>query len=130
MRVTEAARRSARRLFVYCLIEGRPDAARVRLVIDRIAASRVRTGLAVLAAFRRLVRFDRDRHTAVVESAAGLAEDVRGEIRMGLARLYGGGLDIRFRENVELIAGVHIKVGGDVYDGSVRGRLAAIEQRL
>jgi F-type H+-transporting ATPase subunit delta len=95
-----------------------------------MAASRPRTGLAVLSAFRRLVRLDRDRHTADVESAAGLAEDVRGEIRIGLARLYGSGLDIRFRENPELIAGVHIKVGGDVYDGSVRGRLDAIERRL
>ena len=130
MRVTEKARRSARRLFISCLIHGRPDAARVRLVTDRAAASRPRTGLAVLGAFRRLARFDRDRHTAVVESAAGLAEDERGDIRSGLARLYGAGLDIRFRENAELIAGVHIKVGDDVYDGSVRGRLAAIEQRL
>ena len=130
MRVSERARRSARRLFASSLIHGRPDAARMRLVTDRVAASRPRTGLALLAALRRLARFDRDRHTAVVESATGLAEDERGDIRSGLAHLYGSGLDVRFRENAELIAGVHIKVGGDVYDGSVRGRLAAIEQRL
>jgi F-type H+-transporting ATPase subunit delta len=130
MRATEKARRSARRLFTRCLIHGRPDAARVRLATDRIAASRQRTGLAVFAEFRRLVRSDRDRHTAVVESALVLPDDVRGEIRSALARLYGAGLDIGFRENADLIAGVHIKVGGDVYDGSVRGRLAAIERRL
>jgi F-type H+-transporting ATPase subunit delta len=130
MRVTNKARRSARRLFICCLIHGRPDAARVRLVTDRIAASRPSTGLAVFAAFRRLVKSDRDRHTAVVESALVLSDDARGEIRDALARLYGSGLDIAFRESAELIAGVTIKVGGDVYDGSVKGRLAAIERCL
>jgi F-type H+-transporting ATPase subunit delta len=130
MRVTEKARRLARRLFIRCLIDGRPDAARVRLVTEHLAASRQRTGLAVFAAFRRLVRSDRERHTAVVESALMLPDDARGEIRSALARLYGADLDVGFRENAELIAGVHIKVGGDVYDGSVRGRLDAIERRL
>ena len=84
----------------------------------------------MFAAFRRLVKSDRDRHTAVVESALVLSDDERGEIRGALARLYGSGLDIAFQENAELIAGVHIKIGGDVYDGSVRGRLAAIERCL
>src|SRR5688572_9612220 len=130
MRVTDNARRSARRLFVCCLIDGRPDADRVRLVASRIAASRPRTGLAVLTAFLRLLKSDRDRYTAVVESAARLAESVRADIGSGLARLYGSGLDLRFRENAALIAGVHIRVGSDVYDGSVKGRLAAIERRL
>ena len=81
-------------------------------------------------AFLRLLKSDRDRHTALVESAAHLAENERADIGSGLARLYGSGLEMRFRENAALIAGVHIRVGSDVYDGSVKGRLAAIERRL
>jgi F-type H+-transporting ATPase subunit delta len=102
----------------------------VRLVARRIAESKRRGGLAVLSDFRRLVRLDRDRHTAVVESATSLAGDVREGIQTGLARVYGPGLDASFEENPRLIGGVRIRVGGDVYDGSVRAKLAAFEERL
>jgi len=130
MRATDKERRSARLLFGRCLVRGRPDPARIRLVARRLARSGQRTDLAVLTAFRRLVRLDRDRHSAVVESAASLGDDVREDIREGLGRVYGSGLEIQFVENAGLIAGVHIMVGSDVYDGSVKGRLDAIEQRL
>ena len=48
------------------------DEGRARQVAQRIAASRHRGALAILSDFQRLVRLDRDRHTAVVESAAPL----------------------------------------------------------
>jgi len=35
-----------------------------------------------------------------------------------------------FGENPALIAGVRIKIGSDVYDDSVRARLAALHARL
>ena len=130
MRATKSARRSARHLFRRCLVEGRPDATRVRLVARRIAESKRRDGHVLLSNFRRLVRLDRDRHTAVVESATDLAGDVREGIQAGLARVYGPGLDASFKENPRLIGGVRIRVGSDVYDGSVRAKLAALEDRL
>ena len=50
--------------------------------------------------------------------------------RAGLARVYGHGLDTSFEINPALIGGMRIRVGSDVYDGSVRARLAALEARL
>jgi F-type H+-transporting ATPase subunit delta len=35
-----------------------------------------------------------------------------------------------FTVNPSLVGGMRIKVGSDVYDGSVRARLAALEARL
>ena len=84
----------------------------------------------VLSNFRRLVRLDRDRHTAVIESATSLGGDEREDIQTGLARVYGPGLDASFKENPRLIGGVRIRVGSDLYDGSVRARLAAFEDQL
>jgi len=76
------------------------------------------------------VRLDRDRHTAVVETAAPLVPEVRADVQAGLARLYGDGLEASFEENPGLIGGMRIKVGSDVYDGSVRAKLAALQARL
>ena len=51
-------------------------------------------------------------------------------MQAGLARRYGSGLTTSFETSADLIGGMRIKVGSDVYDGSVRARLAAIESRL
>jgi F-type H+-transporting ATPase subunit delta len=47
-----------------------------------------------------------------------------------LVQEYGQGLNTTFAENPELIAGMRIRVGSDVYDGSVRSRLEALEQKF
>jgi len=122
--------RAARRLYRLCLIDGRLDDSRVRQVARRLGASRRRGSIAVLSTLRRMVRLDRDRHSALVETATGLADDLRAEVQAGLARLYGSGLATSFETSPDLIGGMRIRVGSDVYDGSVRARLAAIGSRL
>ena len=52
------------------------------------------------------------------------------DIQADLARVYGPGLNTSFALNLDLIGGVRIRVGSDVYDGSVRARLAALAARL
>jgi len=130
MRTTRRTRRAARQLYRLCVVNGALDVPRVRLVATRLAASHRRGSLPVLSGFLRLVRLDRDRHTARVESAAPLPHTARDEIRSGLARAYGSALETSFAENPALIGGVRVKVGSDVYDGTIRARLAALEARL
>jgi F-type H+-transporting ATPase subunit delta len=84
----------------------------------------------VLSDFQRMVRLEGDRHRAIIESATPLADDLRKDVATNLTRMYGTGLDTSFEENPALIAGMRIQVGSDVYDGSVRGRLASIDAGL
>ena len=130
MKTSRHAKRAARQLFRLCLVDGVLEERCVREVAQYLAGSRRRGALAVLSDFSRVVRLDRDRHTAVVESASPLAGDLRQDIQAGLARRYGPGLNTSFAQNPGLIGGVRIKVGSDVYDGSVRARLAALAARL
>lgn len=123
-------RQAARQLFRLCFVDGQLDEARVRDVASRAAGSGKRGSLAVLADFQRMVRLDCERHRAVVESAAPLPVDLREELYTNLTRLYGSGLETSFSENPALIGGLRVRVGSDVYDGSVRGRLAAIDAGL
>ena len=122
--------RAARQLYRFCLAGDVLDEPRVRQVAQQLAASPRRGALAVLADFQRLVRLDHDRHTALVESATPLAAPVQDTVRADLSRRYGQGLDTRFVENAALIGGMRIKVGSDVFDGSVRAKLASLEARF
>ncbi len=130
MRATKKIKRTARELFRFCLVDGVLNEERARQVVRAIAGSRRRGAIRVLTDFQRLARLERDRHTALVESATPLAPQLREDIEAGLARIYGETLEMSFGENPTLIGGIRIKVGSDVYDGSIRARLAALGSRL
>ena len=128
MKATKQARREATQLFRACLVKGLLDENRARQAVQQIIAAKPRGFLGTLSYFRRLVELDRARHTAKVESALTLTPDFQASVQTGLARAYGPGLTTSFAENLALIGGMRIRVGSDVYDGSVQGRLAALEQ--
>jgi F-type H+-transporting ATPase subunit delta len=130
MMMKTKTRRAARLLFRLCAVDGMLDEVRVRHVAARLAASRRRGALPVGREFLRLVRLDVDRRTALVESAMPLPVDVRDDVSARLDGIYGPGVKATFALNPALGAGLRIQVGSRVYDGSVRGRLAALEALL
>jgi F-type H+-transporting ATPase subunit delta len=127
---TQRARRISRELFRNCLVGGVMDPARARAAVRLIAASAARDRFKILTYFLRLVSLDAARHTATVASAEPLPADVQSRLQAGIATHYGPGLTASFTHRPELIGGMRIQVGSDVYDGSVRGRLAALAARF
>ena len=102
------------------------DEDRVRQAVGLVLSARPRGYSAILAHFQRLVKLDLDRRTGTVESAAPLPADLQASIQAGLTRLYGAGIQLSFARNPALLGGLRIKVGSDVYDGSVKARLDAL----
>lgn len=128
MKTTKQARSEAKRLFRLCLRNGLLEESRVRQVVQRVMEGKRRGYLVLLSQFLRLVKLDQDRHTAEVESAAPLPPDLRASVQARLESVYGPGIDILFTQRPALIGGVRVKVGSDVYDGSVQAGLAALEK--
>jgi F-type H+-transporting ATPase subunit delta len=130
MQTKKQAERDAKELFRLCLIDGSLDESRIRQVVQRVIAAGRSSGLNVLSRLQRLVRLDRSKRRAEVDSAVPLPADMRAGIEAALTRLYGPDVATSFAEDPTLIGGVRIKVGSDVYDGSVKGNLAALEARF
>jgi F-type H+-transporting ATPase subunit delta len=128
MKTVRQTRREAKRLFRLCLVDGLLDEGRVRQVVQRVIEAKRRGNLALLAHFLHLVKLDCGRHTAKVEGAQPLPADLQASVLAGLARIYGPGVSVSFADNPELIGGMRIKVGSDVYDGSIKAGLAALEK--
>jgi F-type H+-transporting ATPase subunit delta len=128
MRVTKQARRDAKELVRACQINGLLDEGRVRQVVSRVIEAKPRGYAAILQYFQRLVRLDLERRSARIESATPLSDDARAQIEANLGRLYGEGLTLSHTVNPALVGGLRVRVGSDVYDGSVHGRLERLNE--
>jgi len=128
MKISKQSQREARQLFRNCHVNGLLDENRVRQTVSLLVTKKPRGYVGILSRMHRLVKLDLELHAARVESATPLAEDVRQDVKSRLAGLYGAGLSIEFSENPSLIGGLRIRVGSDLYDGSVKTRLEKLEQ--
>ena len=126
MKITKKEKREAKQLYRLCLVNGLLDENRVRQVVQRVIATGERDCPSILAYFLRLVKLDYAEHTATIESATPLPADLQAIVQSELTQRYGPGLTTAFVESPELIGGMRIQVGCDVYDGSVRARLEAL----
>lgn len=121
-------RREAKRIFRWCMVNGNLDEHRVRQAALTIIGSRRRGYVALFGQFQKLLKVERARRTANVESALKLSPELQARVQDGLETAYGGGVITAFALNPDLIGGMRIQIGSDVYDGSVRARLAALER--
>jgi F-type H+-transporting ATPase subunit delta len=127
MKISKQARRDAKQLFNVCKVAGVLDEARVRQTVGAVIARQPRGYVGILSHFQRLVKLDVERRSATVSSAALLSEALAASVKANLAQRYGSGLNVSFAVNKDLIGGLRVKVGSDVFDGSVKARLAELE---
>ena len=130
MKISKQARRDARQLLRACMANAVLDDNRVRQAVQAVIRDKPRGYLAVLSQFERLVKLELARRTARVESATALSPQFQSQVQADLSRIYGAGLSFVFVQNPALLGGLRIQVGGDVYNGSVQGRLAALQECL
>jgi F-type H+-transporting ATPase subunit delta len=128
MRISKQIRREAKQLFRCCLADGLLDAGRTRQAVQAVIERKPRGYLALLTHFKRLVQLDIEKRTARVESVMALPPPQQAAITANLTRRYGPGLELAFAVNPRLIGGLRIRVGSDVFDGTIRDRLNALQE--
>lgn len=130
MKISKEVRRTSRQLFRVCLVNGKLDESRVRLIVNKIITSKPRGYHGLLHSFRTLVRNEVEGQRAVVESATFLTDDIQAGLKSSLSQKYGRELALEFHIKPELLGGIRVKVGSDVWDGSVKARLEALKASL
>ncbi len=123
MKISKTAAAAARRLFGLCQTGGRFDESKLRDVITRLVEAKPRDFTAILAALQRLTRLELERREVTVESAVEMDDSTRQRVVSGLEKQYGAGLILQYKITPALLGGLRIRVGNDVFDGSVQGRL-------
>lgn len=130
MKLSKEARKAAKSLFLGCFSEGQLDDGKVRTVVKELADRKPRHYLEILEGFQRYIRLELAKRHAIVESATHLERETRDQLRKALKAKYGGDITTEFKEAPELIGGLRIKIGSDVWDNSVHDRIARLESEL
>ena len=123
MKISKTAATAARRLFGLCQTGGRLDETKLRTVIARLVEAKPRDYLAILSALQRLTRLEFERRKVTVESAVELDAPSQQRVLASLTKQYGPDLVVQYQLTPALLGGLRIRVGNDVIDGSVKGRL-------
>lgn len=130
MKIPKEARKLSRSLFRSSFNNGRLDQAKVAAVVAQTVSAKPRHYIEALKNLQRLIRLELAKRHAVIESAEPLDSAASGKIANDLKARYGADITLEFHVQPGLIGGLRIKLGSDVWDGSVRGRLDRLEQEL
>ncbi len=130
MKGTKQSRRLAKQLFKSCQVDDRLNADRVRKAVGLLIEQKPRGYFGILQNLKRLVKLDEASRSAHVESAVALGQAQQEDVLNSLNRLKGGDVTMAFATNPGLIGGMRVKIGDDVYDGSVKTRLSALSNNF
>jgi len=128
VKISKDAARDARRIFRLCSPDGRLDEDKLRVAVKKIAEMKPRNYRAILHSIKRLVRLDLESRQALVLSAIDLDTPSRVEIEKNLSAQYQEKLTFTYKTDPSLIGGIRIRVGNDVWDGSIQSRLTRLAE--
>ena len=127
MKLSREARRQSKELFDLSMVDGRLDDNRLRTIASGIVEKKPRHYIQMLKFITRLARLEMSRHHAIIDSASELSETQRSDISSSLAAKFGK-ITTEFRHSPTLIAGLRIRLGSNVWDGSIQSRLETLKQ--
>jgi Na/Pi-cotransporter len=130
MKSGKEAARIAKKLFTASVVDGKIDVQTVRTILGKLIDEKPRGFMALINSYWRLVRLEAEKNTALVESAEALESGVKSQLEADLKKKYGDQVEVGFARNPELLGGMKIRVGSDVWDGSVKSRIDSLSEKF
>ena len=130
MKTSREAKRIARGLFALAKPKGQLDRARINTIADTLVAEQPRAYLQILNEFTRLVRLEVESRHAKISSAVPLDSATTAELEKQLRSQFGSDITTEFQTQPELLGGMRVHFGSDVWDGTVRARLETLRDAI
>jgi F-type H+-transporting ATPase subunit delta len=130
MKINKEIRQLAREMLRASFTDGRLDGGKIASLVQSLITKRPRHFMDVLQYFKRLLRLEIEKRHARIEGATQLAPQAAVDIVARLKRKYGEDLTTEFVVDPTLLGGVRVRVGSDVWDGTLRNRLERLQQQL
>lgn len=113
----------ARKLADASIVDGEPVQERVDAVLKLLRTYPLGQRRALLGAYLRMMRREEATRTLQIEHAGKLDPTASAELVTRLTQRTGRKLIVRDVDNPQLIAGLRVRLGDDIYDTSIAGAL-------
>jgi len=130
MKINKEIRQLSREMLRASFTDGQLDRGKIASLVQSLIAKKPRRFLDILQNYKRLLRLEIEKRRATIESASELSSQNSSTILAKLKQRYGDDLTAEFRIDPKLLGGMRIRVGSDVWDGTVRNRLQQLQQQL
>jgi F-type H+-transporting ATPase subunit delta len=130
MKINKEIRQLSREMLRASFTDGQLDRGKVASLVQSLIERKPRNYVNTLQNYKRLLRLEIEKRHATIESADELRPEIKEQIVGNLKRRFGSDLSTAFVINPQLLGGMRVRVGSDVWDGSVRNRLERLQQQL
>ena len=130
MKINKEVRQLGREMLRASFTDGQLDRGKIASLVQSLITKKPRRYIDILQYYKRLLRLEIEKRHARIEGAAELDAQTSSRIVSQLKRKYGADLTTEFVIDPTLLGGVRVRVGSDVWDGTVRNRLERLQQQL
>ena len=130
MKINKEIRRLSREMLRASFTDGQLDRGKIASLVQSLVTKRPRYFMEVLQNFKRLLRLEIEKRHAKIESATQLGPEAAVDVVARLKKKYGSDLTSDFVVDPALLGGMRVRVGSDVWDGTLRNRLERLQQQL
>jgi len=130
MKINKEVRQLSREMLRASFTDGQLDSGRIASLVDSLIARKPRNYIDVLKNYRRLLRLEVEKRRARIETASEVDPEISSTLIANLKKRYGNDLTTEFVVNPQVLGGMRIRVGSDVWDGTVRNRLEQLQRQL
>jgi F-type H+-transporting ATPase subunit delta len=130
MKINKEIRQVSRAMLRASFTDGQLDRGKIASLAQSLIAKKPRRYVDILQNYKRLLRLEIEKRHAKIESASELSAHTSSNIVAKLKRKYGDDVTTEFVVDPTLLGGMRVRVGSDVWDGTVRNRLERLRQQL
>ncbi len=116
----------AKQLFKLSVVNGVVSPEQVTGVLAWVEKTSPRRPVALLKAYHHRIALELAKSQAVVEHAGPLSDAALKQIEGAMTKKYARPVAASAKPNSQLLAGLRVRVGSDVYESSVAHQLASL----
>lgn len=130
MKLNKEIRQFSREMLRASFTDAQLDNGKISTLVQSLVTKKPRHYVDVLKYYKRLLRLEIEKRHARIESAMKLDPETSKQIVDRLKRKYGNDLTADFQVDPALLGGLRVRLGSNVWDGTLRNRLERLQQQF
>ena len=128
MFVDKHIRNFAKKLLEHSIVNGEVSTAKVKEVVNALTANPPRKLKAILTVYKKYIAREIAQYTATIEHGGPINQQAIDSVKTYLEKVADRTIQVETVENPDLLAGIRVTLGDDVFEDSAAFRLRPLAE--